>query len=144
MLPHRRRPTTFLFYTIAEHLSIPKIEFFRPVMLTVGAIFIIAGIGIWLSAVFGSRMDKNIIENRLVTTGIYAYVRNPMYSGVMMTCTGIILCCNNIILLVLPFVYWAYMTILMKNTEEKWLLARYGKDYEEYCKKVNRCIPFKR
>ena len=123
---------------------IPKIEFFRPVMLTVGAIFIIAGIGIWLSAVFGSRMDKNIIENRLVTTGIYAYVRNPMYSGVMITCTGIILCCNNIILLVLPFVYWAYMTILMKNTEEKWLLALYGKEYEEYCKKVNRCIPFKR
>lgn len=136
--------TTVLAAVSSGKGIIPKIEFFRPVMLTVGAIFIIAGIGIWLSAVFGSRMDKNIIENRLVTTGIYAYVRNPMYSGVMITCTGIILCCNNIILLVLPFVYWAYMTILMKNTEEKWLLALYGKEYEEYCKKVNRCIPMKR
>ena len=116
----------------------PKIEFFKPLMLTLGVVLILSGIGLWCAAVFGSRMDKNIVENKLVTTGVYAYVRNPMYSGVMMTCTGVILCCNNIVLLVLPFVYWAYMTILMKNTEEKWLLALYGKDYEEYNGAINR------
>ena len=136
--------TTVLAAVSSSKGIIPKIDFFKPFMLIAGAILIVSGIGIWLSAVFGSRMDKNIIENRLVTTGIYAYVRNPMYSGVMITCTGVLLCCNNIVLLVLPFVYWAYMTILMKNTEEKWLLALYGKEYEEYCKKVNRCIPMKR
>ncbi len=49
------------------------------------------------------------------------------------------------ILLILPFVYWLAMTILMKKTEEKWLYELYGQKYLEYCKKVNRCIPwFKR
>lgn len=34
------------------------------------------------------------------------------------------------------------MTVLMKHTEEKWLKNLYGKEYEEYCKRVNRCIPW--
>lgn len=32
------------------------------------------------------------------------------------------------------------MTVLMKNTEEKWLSKRYGSEYEAYCRRVNRCI----
>lgn len=32
------------------------------------------------------------------------------------------------------------MTVLMKNTEEKWLSERYGSEYEAYCRRVNRCI----
>jgi protein-S-isoprenylcysteine O-methyltransferase Ste14 len=35
------------------------------------------------------------------------------------------------------------MTVVLKNTEEKWLLDLYGKEYEEYKKRVNRCIPFR-
>lgn len=34
------------------------------------------------------------------------------------------------------------MTVLMKNTEEKWLYALYGQEYLDYCKRVNRCIPW--
>ncbi len=30
----------------------------------------------------------------------------------------------------------------MKNTEEKWLLELYGIEYANYCKRVNRCIPW--
>ena len=31
---------------------------------------------------------------------------------------------------------------LLKNTEEKWLEELYGQEYIDYCKKVNRCIPW--
>ena len=34
------------------------------------------------------------------------------------------------------------LTILMKETEEKWLLEKFGDDYEKYCKKANRIIPW--
>ena len=37
---------------------------------------------------------------------------------------------------------WLIMTIALKNTEEKWLLDLYGNEYEEYKKRVNRCIPW--
>ena len=40
------------------------------------------------------------------------------------------------------FFYWIFMTVLMKYTEEKWLKNLYGREYEEYCRRVNRCIPW--
>ena len=38
--------------------------------------------------------------------------------------------------------FWLEMTIVLKNTEEKWLKDLYGEEYVEYCKNVNRCIPW--
>ena len=46
--------------------------------------------------------------------------------------------------MILPFVFWGFMTVLMKHTEEKWLRRTFGQPYDEYCKKVNRCIPWRR
>lgn len=88
------------------------------------------------------RIDKYIKGNTLCTDGIYAWVRNPCYSGIMLMCTGTLLMANNFILLILAVIYWIFMTVLMKNTEEKWLLELYDEAYSEYCRKVNRCIPF--
>lgn len=111
--------------------------------LTIIGIFIIAiGAITWLSATTISRIDKGIKENRLITTGIYGHVRHPIYSACLMLCLGLILISHNLILLILPIIYWIYLTVLMKNTEEQWLLKKYGKEYEEYSKRVNRCIPF--
>jgi len=113
-------------------------------LIIIGILFILFGIYLWVNAVIVCKLDDNIRSNKLVTTGVYAYVRNPIYSAVLLVCTGAIIIANNLYLLVLPVIYWAFLTILMKNTEEKWLLNLYGDEYVNYCKKVNRCIPFKR
>lgn len=110
--------------------------------IVTGVLFILLGIIFWLSAIFQSKLWKQIINNKLITTGIYAYVRNPVYSAFLMMCTGAILLANDLWLCVLPFVYWIFLTVLIKNTEEKWLTKVYGKQYIDYCKNVNRCIPF--
>ena len=102
------------------------------------------GAVMWIMAVIVSKVDDNIKKNHLVTTGIYAWVRNPIYSACMFACTGFILIIGNVFFFVLPFVYWLFMTVLMKHTEEKWLRDLYGQEYEDYCKRVNRCIPWKR
>ena len=49
---------------------------------------------------------------------------------------------GNLWLLILPVLYWLFLTVLMKCTEEKWLKNLYGVEYEEYCWRVNRCIPW--
>ena len=113
-------------------------------LIIIGILFILFGIYLWVNAVIVCKLDDNIRSNKLVTTGVYAYVRNPIYSAVLLVCTGAIIIANNLYLLVLPVIYWAFLTILMKNTEEKWLLNVYGDEYINYYKKVNRCIPFKR
>lgn len=110
----------------------------------VGVILIVFGLYMWMAAIFQSKIDDGIKNNQLVTTGVYAYVRNPIYSAFMIACTGVLLITHNLWVLILPVFYWGFMTILMKNTEEKWLEDLYGEEYLLYCKKVNRCIPWKR
>jgi protein-S-isoprenylcysteine O-methyltransferase Ste14 len=123
-------------------LSSGKYEGLKVPLLIIGIILMAFGISVWIAAVIKAKIDENIKNNHLVTTGIYAYVRNPLYSAFMIVCTGLILCTNNLWLLILPILYWIGMTLLMKATEEKWLKDLYGEQYVNYCQKVNRCIPW--
>ena len=107
-----------------------------------GALLIIAGAAIWLVGAVGSGMDESIAENRLKTDGLYAWVRNPMYSGWWLAFAGIALMFCNAWLLLIPLVNWGIMTVVLKNTEEKWLRQVYGQAYDDYCRRVNRCLPW--
>ena len=124
---------------------IPVITFtnMRWIFILIGILCFIIGITLWLKAVIIDRLDTHIIKNELVTTGVYAYVRNPVYSAFMFVCTGVLMIYGNIVLLLLPIIYWGFMTILMKSTEEKWLEDLYGQEYIQYLQRVNRCIPWK-
>ena len=121
-------------------LESPWILIFR----IVGSILIILGIAVWFIGALKSDMDESITENKLQTKGIYAWVRNPMYSGWWIALSGILLMWHNVWMLVIPILDWAIMTVALINTEEKWLLDLYGDEYAEYKKHVNRCIPWKR
>ena len=124
---------------------IPVITFtnMRWIFILIGILCFAIGITLWLRAVIIDKLDTHIIKNELVTTGVYAYVRNPVYSAFMFVCTGVLMIYGNIVLLLLPIIYWGFMTILMKSTEEKWLEDLYGQEYIQYLQRVNRCIPWK-
>ena len=124
---------------------IPVITFtnMRWIFILIGILCFAIGITLWLRAVIIDRLDTHIIKNELVTTGVYAYVRNPVYSAFMFVCTGVLLIYGNLVLLLLPIIYWGFMTVLMKSTEEKWLEDLYGQEYIQYLQRVNRCIPWK-
>ena len=108
----------------------------------VGGIVIILGIVIWFIGAMRSGMDENITDNKLKTDGIYSWVRNPMYTGCWFIMIGTSFMWHNYWMLPMILIDWVIFTIVLKNTEEKWLLDVYGKDYEEYKKRVNRCIPW--
>ena len=107
-----------------------------------GALGIGLGLAIWFIGAVRSGMDENIAENKLKTDGIYAWVRNPMYTGWWFALTGLGLMWHNAISLPLFLIDWAILTVVLKRTEEKWLLNLYGEEYAEYKTKVNRCIPW--
>ena len=108
----------------------------------IAAIFmILLGIYLWIQAVIVQKINKKVTEKKLITTGVYSIVRNPVYSAFIFIFTVPLLFTANYILLILPFVFWAFLTILMKNTEEKWLKNEFGEEYEIYLKQVNRVIP---
>ncbi len=119
-------------------MNVPWTLIFR----IVDGIIIALGLVIWLIGALGSGMDENIAGNRLKTDGIYAWVRNPMYTGWWFLISGTSLMWHNAwVLLTIPL-NWGIMTAALKKTEETWLRKLYGAEYEEYCKRVNRCIPW--
>ena len=112
------------------------------IFFTLAGIFsILLGVYLWVQAVIVQKINRKVRENKLITTGVYNIVRNPVYSAFIFIFTGVLLLTANYILLILPFIYWAFLTILMKTTEEKWLKNEFGKEYEIYLKEVNRVIP---
>lgn len=123
-------------------LAAGRLDALRVPLLILGILLIAAGIALWVYAVPISKIDYGIKENRLVTEGAYALVRNPIYSAAMIVCTGVILIVGNAWFFVLPLLFWLFLTVLMKHTEEKWLKNLYGTEYEAYCKRVNRCLPW--
>lgn len=122
---------------------VPAVRYggFSGMAALLGAALIVAGVWLWYCAVFRAKVDDHIQNNTLATDGVYAWVRNPIYSAILMACLGALLLANNICLLILPPLYWLFLTVLLKRTEEKWLLALHGKKYVDYCRRVNRCIP---
>jgi len=109
-----------------------------------GSLCIAGGMVLWGAAVFGARIDIKIKSNQLATDGVYALVRNPIYSAFLYICTGALLFCRNWYVLILPPLFWLYLTVFMKLTEEKWLSERFGEEYAAYCRRVNRFIPWKK
>lgn len=107
-------------------------------------VLILDGVFLWLAAVKLSRIDKRVENNELVTDGVYALVRHPIYSAWLQFSTALILLSQNVYLLIFPFIFWVVLSVAMARTEEKWLLDKFGDDYADYCRTVNRFIPFRK
>ena len=120
--------------------SFARIDILNLPLKVIGVLLIIFGFYMDLSAKMKSKLFEKVADNILITDGIYAYVRNPVYCGMFLVCVGAVLIVNNLLLLVAPLVCWIYMTLFLIFTEEKWLVDMYGEEYKEYCKNVNRCI----
>ena len=111
-------------------------------MLVIGIVLIAEGVLLFFGADLNGNLQENIKQNKLKTNGSYRFVRNPCYCLFLLGCTGAILIGHNLVLLILPPLFYLWMTVILKHTEEKWLAELYGAEYEAYCKKVNRCIPW--
>ncbi len=77
---------------------------------------------------------------RLVTSGIYGYTRNPMYLGHIIFLTGLTLTLNSLpaaILTVATAVWFHYRVV----ENERQLVELFGESYLTYKKQVKRWIP---
>ena len=114
----------------------------KSVAMIIGFLLIFVGVALWIYAVIIQRISREISSGNLVTTGIYSVVRNPIYLAFLCVCTGILVTAHNVYLLIFPIIFYIFLTVLMKQTEEKWLLEKFGTEYVECCKHVKRLIPW--
>ena len=79
-------------------------------------------------------------DGQLSTTGLYRYVRHPMYSSVIIFALGIGLNSGSLIKYLL--VLFLYLLFYAKSVyEERYLKLKYP-GYEDYAKRIPRFIPF--
>jgi len=77
----------------------------------------------------------------LVTTGVYRFTRNPMYLGLLAFLISWSLWLGSLIaLLVGPFFFVLILTRLQILPEERMLTAKFGGEFEDYCRNVRRWL----
>ena len=77
----------------------------------------------------------------LVITGLYRYVRNPMYVGVVSTILGQGLILGSLRILEYGAIVWALFFAFVLLYEEPRLRRTFGAEYEAFCAEVPRWIP---
>jgi protein-S-isoprenylcysteine O-methyltransferase Ste14 len=76
-----------------------------------------------------------------VVTGLYRYVRNPMYVAVVMIIGGQALIFGNVCVLTYGVLVWLAFHLFVIAYEEPTLRARFGPEYERFCTCVPRWMP---
>ena len=114
------------------------IRFIQPV----GYLLLLLGLILWGTAVI--QLLTGFPKGKLVTTGAYGVVRNPIYSSV----TFFIL--PAVALMTLTWVYFVASVFLYAGVmifigkEEQQLTKAFGKEYKDYLARVDRLVPFKK
>lgn len=78
---------------------------------------------------------------KLIVTGPYAYVRNPMITGVVLILTSEALMLGSLAIGIWAIVFLIINMFYFPLSEEPGLRKHFGKEYDEYCKHVPRFIP---
>ena len=116
------------------------------VLDAIGILVVLTGI-VYRAAVIGyeyiRRGGKNreVYADHLVTGGLFAHSRNPLYVGNLLLVIGLLLIFNNLwaYLIGLTFAATSYRAIVAN--EESYLRGRFGEEYEAYCRRTPRWIP---
>ena len=117
-----------------------------PVIRWIGLVLMILGMGL----IFGSSWALGRLyspevtlqkEHRLITDGLYRYVRHPRYLGGMVLGIGLSLLFRSWIGLALTSVF-VFIVLFRIKDEEALMQRAFGADWADYCKKSWRLVPF--
>jgi protein-S-isoprenylcysteine O-methyltransferase Ste14 len=124
----------------AALLGIPWLRF-------VGVLLIAAGLPVLLDsfarfALQGLGTPAPIFPTRhLVVSGLFRYVRNPMYVAVVTLIFGQGLLFGSVRVLEYGVAVWVAFFLFVLIYEEPTLRRSFGREYEEFCANVPRWIP---
>jgi protein-S-isoprenylcysteine O-methyltransferase Ste14 len=113
----------------------------------VGVVLLVLGVGVLARAFVQFVADgigtpaPVVPTERLVVSGLYRYVRNPMYLAVLGTIVGQALILGQVVLFIYALAVAAAFVAFVRGYEEPTLRRRYGAEYESYLRKVPGWLP---
>jgi protein-S-isoprenylcysteine O-methyltransferase Ste14 len=112
-----------------------------------GVLLFLIGLPIWGDAAVrfvrqgGGTPAPVAAPERLVVSGLYRYVRNPMYVGVLAMIFGQALILGSAGTLIYGLIITVAFHLFVILYEEPTLRQRFGADYIDYCQHVHRWLP---
>ena len=120
-----------------------------PIAIAAGVVAIVAAIGsVWLITSAVKTLGKEwsltarLVEgHKLATSGPYAYVRHPIYTGMlgMLVATGLAI--SHLAALLAALVIFFIGTIIRVRSEERLLREAFGEQFENYARRVPAIVP---
>lgn len=122
---------------VADHL----------IVQTAGTAVAVVGIGLTLQAQLGLGASWRIgvdetERTELVTTGSFAIVRNPIFTTLLLTLTGLVLMVPNPVAVVGLVIAIAGIQVQVRGVEEPYLRGVHGHAYRDYTTRVGRFLPW--
>lgn len=110
-----------------------------------GVVLAVAAVGLATAALLRFRRSGTPAEpwhptTAIVTDGVFAYTRNPMYLAMTLAYIGIAIAADSVITLLLLVPLLVVLTYGVILREERYLEAKFGQDYTRYKHRVRRWI----
>ncbi|MEJ2133412.1 MAG: isoprenylcysteine carboxylmethyltransferase family protein, partial [Gammaproteobacteria bacterium] len=109
----------------------------------------VAGVSISIWAIYTTMRQRVILDgghfvnerHPLVTTGAYAFVRNPMYLGIILIWLGLASAFQSLVLLAAAVLYVVPVFWLYTRAEERMMSQAFGAQFDDYSRAVGRLLP---
>jgi protein-S-isoprenylcysteine O-methyltransferase Ste14 len=117
-----------------------------PIGVVAGVVIVLSGIAATYAAQtrmgaswrIGVQQDE---RTELVTTGVFALVRNPIFSSVLWTAVGLVGLLPNALAIASLLCVLLAVELQVRLVEEPYLLRTHGQRYCDYAGRVGRFVP---
>jgi protein-S-isoprenylcysteine O-methyltransferase Ste14 len=108
-------------------------------LLTAAGLLMI-GVGLVLRVLARGWKAENS-RGRLVTSGLYAYIRHPLYAASFLIGLGLCLILGDMVVLAVYVPLFVGVHTLVIHGEERWMARHWGEEYRRYAARVPRFLP---
>lgn len=134
-------PYAVVVYHVGPELAPPSAIVAGGIALTVLGI----AFALWALATIGRHFDLELEVHQgheIVRAGPYAFVRHPIYSGLIVHTIGAWLATGNLALIAGSLAITYPLLYLRARTEERMLRDELGPPYDVYAREVGMLVPF--
>jgi protein-S-isoprenylcysteine O-methyltransferase Ste14 len=117
-----------------------------PPVIAVGTALMV--IGIVMTTIAQANMGRSwrvgvdaTETTQLVTGGLFRFVRNPIYSAIVITIVGLVILVPSRLSLVTLVALVGSLQVQVRVVEEPYLLSHHGAEYRDYARRVGRFVP---
>ena len=132
--------SNYFFQNQFEIIYLPNKHSISILILLVGTIILINPVFKFIKSKTTVNPVKFVNVNKLVTSGIYKYSRNPMYLGMILILISTSIFYLNYYSMLTPFIFYFWINRFQIKREEIFLEKKFGKEYVSYKSKTRRWI----